>query len=160
MASKNLAKSMTPENVPAATKGTSVANASKANAAKAHPAKANAAKADSAKGDAAAGKGSKDRAKNRTRAKTTAASKVATPDGQAKKLSALDAAAKVLAEMGEPMNCQELIKVMAAKGYWSSPAGKTPASTLYSALLRELSAKAEQARFQKTERGLFELRRA
>ena len=48
-----------------------------------------------------------------------------------KKLSALDAAAKVLAETGQPMSCKELIEAMAAKGYWSSPGGKTPASTLY-----------------------------
>jgi hypothetical protein len=34
------------------------------------------------------------------------------------------------------MRCTELIAAMAAKGYWTSPGGKTPASTLYSALLR------------------------
>jgi hypothetical protein len=71
------------------------------------------------------------------------------------KLSALDAAAKVLQEAGKPMNCQEMIQTMAAKGYWTSPAGKTPASTLYSSILRELKAKAKQARFQKTARGQF-----
>src|SRR6516162_2912399 len=36
------------------------------------------------------------------------------------KLSALDAAAKVLQESGQSMNCQEMIKAMAAKGYWTS----------------------------------------
>ena len=71
------------------------------------------------------------------------------------KLSALDAAAKVLQEAGQPMNCQEMIQAMADKGYWTSPAGKTPASTLYSSILRELKAKAKQARFQKTARGQF-----
>jgi hypothetical protein len=71
------------------------------------------------------------------------------------KLSALDAAAKVLKEAGQPMNCQELIKAMAAKGYWTSPAGKTPAATLYSAILRETKIKGGQARFQKTSRGHF-----
>ena len=74
------------------------------------------------------------------------------------KLSALDAAAKVLAETGRPMTCQELIGAMAAKGYWSSPAGKTPAATLYSAMLREATTKGDQARFVKTERGKFTLR--
>jgi hypothetical protein len=44
---------------------------------------------------------------------------------------------------------------MAAKGYWTSPGGKTPAATLYSALLREIKVKGAQARFQKTERGKF-----
>ena len=73
-----------------------------------------------------------------------------------KKLSALDAAARVLKEEDKPMNCQEMIEVMAAKGYWTSPAGKTPAGTLYSAILRELSHKGADARFRKTERGKFE----
>ncbi len=72
-------------------------------------------------------------------------------------LSALDAAAKVLAETGQPMRCTELIAAMAAKGYWTSPGGKTPASTLYSALLRELKIKKDQARFRKTARGKFGL---
>ena len=49
-----------------------------------------------------------------------------------KKLSALDAAAKVLAEIDKPMSCKEMIEAMAQKGYWSSPGGKTPTSTLYS----------------------------
>ena len=71
------------------------------------------------------------------------------------KLSALDAAAKVLQESGQPMTCQELIDAMAQKGYWSSPGGRTPAATLYSAILRELKAKGDQCRFVKTERGKF-----
>jgi HB1, ASXL, restriction endonuclease HTH domain len=75
-----------------------------------------------------------------------------------KKTSALDAAARVLAEAGTPMNCQEMIAAMAAKGYWTSPGGKTPAATLYSAILRELKTKKSEARFRKTERGKFELR--
>jgi hypothetical protein len=77
---------------------------------------------------------------------------------KAKKTSALDAAARVLGEAGTPMNCQEMIAAMAAKGYWTSPGGKTPAATLYSAILRELKTKKNEARFRKTERGKFELR--
>ena len=77
---------------------------------------------------------------------------------KAKKTSALDAAAKVLGEQGKPMNCQEMIDAMAAKGYWTSPGGKTPSATLYSAILRELKTKKSEARFRKTERGKFELR--
>jgi hypothetical protein len=73
-----------------------------------------------------------------------------------KKVSALDAAARVLAEEGKPMNCKELIEAMAAKGYWASPSGQTPAATLYSAILRELEKKGAESRFKKTERGLFE----
>ncbi|HEY7312818.1 MAG TPA: HTH domain-containing protein [Gemmataceae bacterium] len=78
-----------------------------------------------------------------------------TDDGQAKKLSALDAAAKVLEETGQAMTCQEMITQMAAKGYWASPKGQTPEATLYSAVLREIAAKGEQARFVKTMRGKF-----
>ena len=72
-----------------------------------------------------------------------------------KKLSAIDAAAKVLGETGQAMNCQEMIKAMAEKGYWTSPGGKTPAATLYSSILRELQTKGKDARFKKTERGKF-----
>jgi hypothetical protein len=79
------------------------------------------------------------------------------PQAGSNRLSALDAAAKVLAETGQPMRCTELIAAMAAKGYWTSPTGKTPASTLYAALLRELRTKQDQARFRKTERGKFAL---
>jgi hypothetical protein len=75
----------------------------------------------------------------------------------ANKLSALDAAAQVLAETGRAMSCVELITAMAAKGYWSSPRGRTPAGTLYSAILRELQTKGEKARFGKSVRGKFRL---
>src|SRR5262245_36560668 len=90
--------------------------------------------------------------------KQVKAEQAKTEKARAKKISALDAAAKVLAEQGEPLNCQEMIELMAAKGYWTSPAGKTPAGTLYSAILRELATKKSAARFRKTERGKFEIR--
>jgi hypothetical protein len=56
------------------------------------------------------------------------------------------------------MTTQEMIASMAAKGYWSSPGGKTPAATLYSAILREITTKGNAARFTKTDRGKFALR--
>ena len=62
----------------------------------------------------------------------------------------------MLAQTSTPMSCQELIEAMASKGLWSSPSGKTPQATLYSALLRELQTKGEQARFAKAERGIFD----
>ena len=71
------------------------------------------------------------------------------------KLSALDAAAQVLAEAKKPMRAQELVAVMAEQGLWSSPAGKTPHATLYAAMAREIGAKGETARFKKVDRGLF-----
>ena len=75
------------------------------------------------------------------------------------KYSALDAAAQVLRETGQPMNCTELIEQMAAKGYWSSPKGKTPSSTLYAALAREVQLKGDAARFVKTGPGRFAYRK-
>jgi hypothetical protein len=82
-------------------------------------------------------------------------SKSAEAEAKPKKLSALDAAAKVLAETGQPMSSKEMIEAMAAKGYWSSPGGKTPASTLYSGIIKEIATKGKESRFQKTDRGRF-----
>ena len=62
--------------------------------------------------------------------KTPAPAKKTGAATKAKKLSALDAAAKVLAETGQPMNCLEMIQAMAGKGYWTSPGGLTPHATL------------------------------
>ena len=76
---------------------------------------------------------------------------------KAKKISAIDAAARVLEETGQPMTCPEMIEAMAAKAYWSSPKGLTPGATLYSAILREIKAKGKESRFVKTERGKFGL---
>jgi hypothetical protein len=50
------------------------------------------------------------------------------------KVSALDAAAKVLGETGQPMTCKEMIETMSKKGYWHSPGGRTPEATLYTAV--------------------------
>jgi len=77
-----------------------------------------------------------------------------------KKLSAIDGAAKVLAETGTHMTCKELIGAMAAKGYWTSPGGKTPDATLHAAILREITVKGEQSRFVKAAPGRFALRPA
>ena len=88
-------------------------------------------------------------------AKNKAPAKKASTTTKGKKLSALDAAAKVLAETGQPMTCSEMIHAMAAKGYWISPGGQTPQATLYSAIAREINRKGSNARFKKTERGKF-----
>ena len=71
-------------------------------------------------------------ARPKGRGKTRAArTRPADAAAKAGRLSALDAAAKVLAEEGRAMGCQELILAMAARGYWTSPGGKTPSATLY-----------------------------
>jgi hypothetical protein len=71
------------------------------------------------------------------------------------RLSAIDAAARVLAASAEPMNAAQLIAAMTARGLWTSPAGKTPAATLSSAILREIKLKGEQARFVKVAPGRY-----
>jgi len=76
-------------------------------------------------------------------------------EAKPQKLSALDAAAKVLNETGQPMSCKELIEAMEAKGYWSSPGGKTPSATLYSGITKEITTKGKESRFKKTDRGRF-----
>ena len=87
--------------------------------------------------------------------KTRKKSAQAKAEAKAKNLSALDAAAQVLAETGQPMSCKEMIEAMAQKRYWSSPGGKTPASTLYSGILKEITTKGKESRFKKTDRGSF-----
>jgi hypothetical protein len=79
------------------------------------------------------------------------------PAARPAKLSALDAAARVLSESQQALTCPELIAAMAAQGYWTSPAGKTPQATLHAALTREIKLKKDQSRFRKTERGRFAL---
>jgi len=75
---------------------------------------------------------------------------------KAKKPSGLDATAKVLARAGEPMNCKAIVEQMLAEGLWQTN-GKTPAATLYSAIIREIRDKGEASRFAKVERGKFTL---
>jgi hypothetical protein len=94
------------------------------------------------------------------KAPAKAASKVAKPkkdsaDKKPKRVSALDAAAEVLAKAGKPMRAQELITAMAEQNLWKSPGGKTPHATLYAAMLREARDKGKAARFTKVDRGMF-----
>jgi len=74
---------------------------------------------------------------------------------KAKKVSAIDAAAQVLAASKEPMNCMALVEAMATQGLWESPGGKTPSATLYSAIIREIATKGGESRFVKKDRGMF-----
>jgi len=85
-----------------------------------------------------------------TKAKTPQAATVAKP----KKIGGLDAAALVLKAKGEPMTCKAIMDEILAKGMWKTN-GKTPAATIYAAMLREITKKGDQSRFKKTDRGLF-----
>jgi hypothetical protein len=97
-------------------------------------------------------------AKKKIATKKPAAKKTAkAKDAKPKQLSAIDAAAKVLGESKEPLSTKQLVEAMSAKGYWTSPGGKTPHATLYSAILREINSQGKDARFKKTERGRFTL---
>ena len=76
----------------------------------------------------------------------------------AKAMSLLDAAAAVLAQgSGDPMGCKDLVAEAVNRGLWAPRTGKTPASTLYAAILREIATKGDKSRFIKTERGRFAL---
>lgn len=106
---------------------------------------------------------------SRTKPSTTRSSHAEPPTGSqpkprakprgkdtAKRLSALDAAAQVLqalpakeARLG--LSASELIDRMAAAGLWTSPSGKTPAATLYAAMIRESTSKGDAARFVRLE---------
>jgi len=117
------------------------------------------------RGGAGAAKKAKTKpAKAETTAARNAAAQGKTPGGKAKRakgekkpkrVSGLDAAARVLEESGQPMTAKEMVEVAEAKGYWKSPGGKTPHATVYSAIIREIAVKGNDARFRKTERGKF-----
>jgi hypothetical protein len=93
-------------------------------------------------------------------AKAKPAKKAKLTSDQPKKMSALDAAAKVLGEATEPMATKEMSEAMAGKGYWTSPGGQTPSATLYAAILREVNLKGTESRFAKTDRGRFAVQAA
>ena len=93
-------------------------------------------------------------AKGEKAAKTPKAPKPA-KEKKPKRVSALDAAAQVLAASEVPMRAKEMIAAMETKGLWRSPGGKTPEATLYAAIIREIAAKGTAARFKKHERGVF-----
>lgn len=71
-------------------------------------------------------------------------------------MSGLDAAAKVLADAGEPMRVKDIVETADKKGLWRSKAGKTPEATVYAAIIREIRDKGVDSRFKKTARGTFE----
>jgi hypothetical protein len=81
--------------------------------------------------------------------------KAAKPKGE-RKPGILTLAADVLKDAKAPMDCKAIVEKVLAKGLWQT-SGKTPAATLYAAIIREIATKGKDARFRKTDRGLFEL---
>lgn len=98
------------------------------------------------------GKGKKAKAAKTPKAAKPA--KAAKPPKAKKKPGCLDAAATVLAAAKGPMNCKDIVEAALTRGLWET-AGKTPHSTLYAALIRDIAAKGKASRFRKTERGIF-----
>jgi len=104
----------------------------------------------------------KSKKKNAPKAETTIETKATKPaakktkgEPKPKRVSALDAAAQVLAKADKPMTSRELITAMSEQGLWTSPGGKTPHATLYAAMIREINEKGKEARFAKVDRGMF-----
>lgn len=81
--------------------------------------------------------------------------------GGDKPMSCLTAAVQVLKDRKAkegPLSCPEMITRMLGRKYWRPVrGGKTPAATLYSAILREIANKGKASRFLKTSRGKFTL---
>jgi len=71
-----------------------------------------------------------------------------------KRMSALDAAAQILAKSKNAMSCKRIVELATDMGLWTTT-GKTPHATLYSAIIREIAKKGNQARFRKIDRGRF-----
>ena len=103
----------------------------------------------------AAAKGKKAKGEKTVKTPTTQRPAKEPKPTRPKRVSALDAAAQVLAASEVPMRAKEMIAAMEAKGLWTSPGGKTPEATLYAAIIREIAAKGTAARFKKHERGVF-----
>jgi hypothetical protein len=92
-------------------------------------------------------------AKERKAAAGRKPAKAVKPHKNERKISGLDAAAKVLTESKEPLNATTIAEKAIAAGWKTN--GKTPHATLYAAMTREIAVKGRESRFKKTERGLF-----
>jgi len=74
-------------------------------------------------------------------------------------MSLMDAAVHILSlGTGDPMRCKDIVDLVVKRELWTPGKGKTPASTLYSSILREITTKGDACRFVKTERGKFALK--
>ncbi len=95
-------------------------------------------------------------AKAKTAKNATRANDAAKPT-KPKRMSGLDLAAKVLAKAGEPLSAKAIAERAIAAGWKTT--GKTPHATLYAAMIREIAKKGKEARFVKTDRGLFAVKK-
>ena len=70
-------------------------------------------------------------------------------------MSALDAAHKVLVDIGTALTVRQITDVIIDKGYCPNLNGSTPQLTISSAIQREITGKDEDSRFYKAGKGLF-----
>ena len=98
-------------------------------------------------------------AKGKASAKKAASTKVknSKKDKKPRQPSGLDAATQVLAASKEPMRCKDIVDKMLSQGLWSTK-GKTPHATIYAAIIREIQSKGVASRFEKVDRGRFQIR--
>lgn len=64
----------------------------------------------------------------------------------------------VLEQAGEPLTCTQIMERILEQMLWTT-AGRTPVATLYSAVIREIQRKGDDARFAPANRGAFTLNR-
>ncbi|MCC6910008.1 MAG: winged helix-turn-helix domain-containing protein [Phycisphaerales bacterium] len=95
----------------------------------------------------------KGKSTKRTKASNPPPGGAAKPRRKREGLSGLDAAALVLSKSKEPLNAKTIAERAIAAGWKTS--GKTPHSTLYAAMVREISTKGKASRFAKFGKGQF-----
>jgi hypothetical protein len=102
-------------------------------------------------------KATKPKATKRTRASVAQPDAATAPEASTtttKPISGLEAAATILRDAGEPLDVKTIVARMLERSLWTT-AGKTPAATIYSAIIREIRAKGSSSRFLKADRGRF-----
>ena len=75
-----------------------------------------------------------------------------------KKMGCLNSAIYVLEQAGEPLTCTQIMERILQQKLWTTT-GRTPAATLYSAVIREIQRKGDDSRFALADRGMFTLNR-
>ena len=90
-----------------------------------------------------------------TRKSTEAAN--APKEKKPRRTSGLDLAALVLTESKESLNAKTIAERAIASGWKTN--GKTPHATIYAAIIREIQKKGSASRFEKVDRGQFQLRK-
>jgi hypothetical protein len=70
-------------------------------------------------------------------------------------LSGLDAAHRVLVEIGKPLNARQIAEAILERGYCPNLKGKTPQATISSSMQREITRLGDESRFYKAGKGQF-----